>query len=50
MATYIVEYTLPGERGKLHKKSFSSAEARKKFIDNSVKAKGGNVKSVSSHG
>lgn len=48
MATYIVEYTLPGERGKLHKKSFSSAKARKKFIDG-VKAKGGNVKSVSSH-
>lgn len=48
MATYIVEYTLPGERGKLHKKSFSSTEARKKFIDE-LKSKGGNVKSVSSH-
>lgn len=48
MATYSVEYTLPGERGKIHKASFSSSEARaKKIVD--VKKRGGNIKSVSSH-
>lgn len=45
---YIVEYTLPGERGKLHKASFSSVDARAKKIAE-IKGKGGNIKSVSSH-
>lgn len=45
---YIVEYTLPGERGKLHKTSYGSKEARDKKIAE-VKRKGGNIKSVSSH-
>lgn len=45
---YTIEYTLPNERGKIHKATVDGKDAYTKKLA-SIKAKGGNIKSTSSH-
>ena len=45
MATYQIEYTLPGEYGKVHKKTFKSAPERDAGIKK-LKEKGAKIKAT----
>lgn len=45
---YTVEYTLPNTMGKREVKKFRSPDSRRIFME-AVKAKGGNIKGVSSY-
>ena len=47
MPKWTIEYTLPGERGKLHTKSGDGVESKRKAIA-SIESRGGKIKSTSS--
>lgn len=46
MPKWTIEYTLPGERGKLHKKS-GDGDASYHKAEADIKRKGGNIKATS---